>query len=135
MRWLFAIPGAAALFWGAWQLVEFLLDSKDWLDVGFWLVGGPIVHDALVAPIVAVVGLLLSRVVPNSWRTPVIAGTVVSAVLVLLAVPLLWRRFPAATNPGLHDRDYGLALLISLAVVWLGVLAVGLLRMARSAKR
>jgi hypothetical protein len=60
-------------------------------------------------------------------------GVVLSAVLTLLAVPLLWRPVGVVTNPGLHDRDYGIWLAVALGVVWAVVLTVGLVRVSRPA--
>jgi hypothetical protein len=101
-----------------------------------WFVGGPLVHDGLIAPAVGLVGLLLARTVTQPWRTPIIVGLVLTAVLALLATPLLWRPFGVVTNPGLHDRNYGAGLAITLGVVWLAVAVTGLAATAsRSRKR
>ncbi|HVK21031.1 MAG TPA: hypothetical protein VM677_06700, partial [Actinokineospora sp.] len=92
-----------------------------------WFVGGPVVHDAVVAPVVGGVGLLIASRISPRWRTPVLAGSVATGVLALLAVPLLWRPFGVPDNPGLHDRDYWLGLGVSLAIVWAAVALGGLL--------
>ena len=76
---------------------------------------GPRTRRGLAA--LAIVGL-----VPPPARAPVAAGGLASGVLVLLALPLLWRPFGVATNPGLHDGDYVLAAAVALGVVWLGAL-------------
>ncbi|HWM06950.1 MAG TPA: hypothetical protein VNP92_31820 [Actinophytocola sp.] len=131
VRLVFALAGAAALAWGGWLLWE-LVGSRGWLQAAFWLVGGPVVHDALVAPVVGLVGLALTRFVPRAWRVPVAVGAVLSGVLALLAAPLLWRPFGVAVNPGLHDADYVLGLSIALGVVWVGVLAGGMVRAKRT---
>ncbi len=85
-------------------------------------------HDGLVAPVVGVGGLVLARVLPVAWRVPVAVGAVLSGVLALIAVPLLWRPFGVATNPGLHDANYVLGLTVALGVVWLGVAVGGTIR-------
>jgi hypothetical protein len=99
-----------------------------------WFVGGPVLHDAVAAPVVGVLGVLLTRYVPVAWRAPIGVGAVLSGVLTLLAIPLLWRPFGVATNPGLHDRDYGLGFAIALGVVWVCVVAVGLCRARRRSR-
>jgi hypothetical protein len=53
-------------------------------------------------------------------------GGALTGVLVLLAVPLLWRPFAGPPNPGLNDRDYLVGLLVATGAVWLGVAAVAL---------
>ncbi|TDV45372.1 hypothetical protein [Actinophytocola oryzae] len=127
MRVLLALAGLVMLGYGGVLAWEFgssrTINAVEGLA---WFAGGPIVHDGLVAPVVGIVGLGIARVVARPWRTPVAVGVVLSAVLTLLAVPLLWRPFYVATNPGLHDRDYGTGLAIALAVVWVGVVVSGL---------
>ncbi len=132
-RLLFAIAGLGAILWGAVLSIEFAAESfqNAWQGAA-WLVAGPLVHDAVVAPVVGIVGWLIARHLPPAWRTPVTVGAVLSAILALLAIPLLWRPFGVTPNPGLHDRNYWLGLLIALAAVWVAAIATGLIRQVRS---
>jgi hypothetical protein len=92
---------------GAYLLAPVGPDS----DIWYWLIGGIIANDAILALIL----VLLSRFI-HGW---VIAPSVVSGVLMLVAVPTLWRMWDGGSlNPGLHDGNYVLALAISLAVIW-----------------
>jgi hypothetical protein len=135
-RLALALPGLAALIWGLVLAVQFALHSfGDGRSAVLFLIGGPVLHDAVVAPIVGVVGLVISRRVGLFWRTPMRVGAAISGVLALLAVPALWRTYAAPANPGLDDRNYGLGLLIALVVVWLGVVAGGLTRRHRHTPR
>lgn len=131
MRAVFALAGLAALAWGGWLALEFALGARNAVQALFWFVGGPLVHDLVVAPAVGLAGLALVRVVPRAWRAPVAVGAVLSGVLGLLALPLLWRPFGVATNPGLHDADYVLGLSIALVAVWVGVVVSALARRPR----
>jgi hypothetical protein len=131
-RVVLALTGLAATVWGLVLAVRFALHSvRDGGSAIGFFVGGPVVHDAVVAPVVGVVGLLVSRHVPEGWRTPVKVAAAMSGVLALLAVPALWRAHAGLPNPGLDDRDYGVGLLVALAVVWLLALAGGLVRWYR----
>jgi hypothetical protein len=131
-RIAFAVPGLAALVWGLVLAVQFALHSfRDGRSAVAFFIAGPILHDALVAPFVGLVGLVISRLVGQHWRTPVRLGAAVSGVLTLLAVPAIWRTYAGQPNPGLDDRNYTAGLLIALAVVWLAVVAWGLLRQRR----
>ncbi|MDG4786951.1 hypothetical protein O7626_13600 [Micromonospora sp. WMMD1102] len=99
-----------------------------------WLLAGPLLHDLLVAPLVGLVGLALGRLVPDrATRARIGTGLAVTATLLLIAVPLLWRPAPGPANPGLQDRNYLLQLGIWLAVLW-GGLAIGH-RLRRGAAR
>lgn len=130
-RLLLAASGLALMAYGAVLAWEFGTSRTVNAVQGIaWFVGGPLVHDGIVAPLVGLTGLLLARVVPTVWRMSVTIGVVLTGVLTLLAVPLLWRPFGVATNPGLHDRDYGLGLAIAVGVVWTTVVLAQLVRSA-----
>jgi hypothetical protein len=121
--------GAALGAYGAvllWRQVHW---TSGWLtNTGAYLFGGPVLHDAVLAPLVAVVGLAIAKVVPASWRATLATGLIATGVLVLISVPLLWRPHPAQPNPGLQDRPYLPGLLIFLAALWLGLVLTRLLR-------
>jgi hypothetical protein len=134
MRWIFALAGLGALAWGAWLAVD-VAAGHDSIQAAAWFIGGPLVHDGLVAPAVGLGGLVLTRVLPQKWRAPIAVGATLSGVLALLSVPLLWRPFGVAANPGLHDGNYALGLAIALAVVWAGVVTAGVLRTRKGAAR
>ncbi|MFG2051495.1 hypothetical protein ACGFIW_29195 [Micromonospora sp. NPDC048935] len=119
VRLLLLVFGAAAAAYGGWLLLPQLDTTLP------WLLGGPVLHDLLVAPLVGLVGLALGRLVPDrrrlAWLT---AGLLASATLLLIAVPLLWRPPTAPPNPGLPDRDYPLGLTVGLAAVWAVIVLV-----------
>lgn len=85
-------------------------------SVGIWLVGGVVLHDAVLAPLV--IGLAwLVRGTPTTWRRPAVVGLVVLGSLTLLAVPVLTGLGARADNPTLLDRPYGWSWLVTLVVV------------------
>ena len=127
IRVLLALPGLAALAWGAVLFAEYALPLRpDVFGTLGWLLGGPIVNDAIVAPLTALLGVALSRLLPPRWRTPVVAGTVTTATLAVLAFPLLWRPYGTSPMPGLHDADPALGLVLTVAAVWLAVVPTAL---------
>ncbi|WFE53389.1 hypothetical protein [Micromonospora sp. WMMD1155] len=120
VRLLLLVLGVAATAYGGWLL-------RGQLDTTVpWLIGGPVLHDLLVAPLVGLAGLALGRLVTNRRRRAwITAGLAASATLLLVAVPLLWRPPSAPPNPGLPDRDYPLGLTAGLTVLW-AVVAIAL---------
>lgn len=131
-RVLLVGAGAAIAAYGGWLLRPYL-EAATW-----WLLAGPIVHDAVLAPLVALAGLVLARLLPDpagadrpgdpagaggAARWWVGTGLVVSGTLLLIALPLLLRPAPAAPNPGLQDRDYLTELAIWLGAMWAAILA------------
>ncbi|WP_326559357.1 hypothetical protein [Micromonospora sp. NBC_01796] len=119
VRLLLLVLGAAAVAYGSWLLLPQLGTTLP------WLIGGPLLHDALAAPLIGLVGLALGRLVTDRVRLAwITAGLMVSATLVLIAVPLLWRPPSAPPNPGLPDRNYPLGLAAALATLWAAILIV-----------
>ena len=119
--------------YGGWLLLS-RQDADGNLDALLWLVGGVVVHDALLAPVVIGLGVLLSRVVPAGARAAAAAGLVVLGTLTLLAVPFLggFGRDNAPDNATLLDRDYTTGYLVLVfAVLVLVVLPVWLVTRRR----
>jgi hypothetical protein len=128
-RALLALPGLAALAWGVLLFVEYAFPLRpDVFGTVGWIVGGPLLNDGVVAPLTAVLGVVLARVLRPPWRVPVVTGTVITGVLLILAFPLLWRPYGTPPMPGLHDGNPALGLALTLAAVWLGVLLTALAR-------
>ncbi|KAA2252118.1 hypothetical protein F0L68_36820 [Solihabitans fulvus] len=126
LRVVLAVLGLAALGWGGSLLVPLLLGSPgDAVSLLAWLGGGPVLHDLLLAPAVALLGTVIVRALSPRWRGPVTTGLVVTGTLGLLSVPLLWRENSGPPNPGLHDRPYLAGLAAAVAVVWIVVLLCG----------
>ncbi|MEV4118685.1 hypothetical protein [Micromonospora sp. NPDC049645] len=119
VRLLLLVVGAAATGYGGWLLLPQLGTTLP------WLIGGPVLHDVLVAPLVGLVGLVLGRLLTNRMRRAwIVAGLLASATSLLIAVPLLWRPPSAPPNPGLPDRNYPLGLAVGLVVVWAVIVVV-----------
>ncbi|MDQ7911241.1 hypothetical protein RB614_42805 [Phytohabitans sp. ZYX-F-186] len=129
-RTLLAATGAGLAGYGAWLLWPRLPTA--WT----WLVAGPLLHDLVVAPLVLLTGLAARRLVRHpTYRTWLVRALTVSAILLLIAVPLVWRPRPAPPNPGLQDRDYATGLAIWLAALWLGALLGALAARRRDRRR
>jgi hypothetical protein len=117
-RALLGALGVLVAAYGGWLLLS-RQDTAGNLDTLLWLVGGVVVHDALLAPVVIGLGVMLSRVVPAGARAAAVAGLVVLGTLTLLAVPFLggFGRDNAPDNTTLLDRDYTAGYLVLVAAV------------------
>ena len=134
-RWLLYAAGAAMLFVGLRGIVE---DANGWTNPPYWLglfLAGAVVHDLVLAPAVFLAAVLLARAVPTAARPVVAAGTIVSAVLVLLAWPGLRGYGRDEGNPSILPLDYGAGLLLALAAIWGGIALYGLGRALRAGRR
>jgi hypothetical protein len=115
--------GLAGLVTGLVLLVDL---GPKLLAVLVWAVGGIVLHDGVLAPLVVVLGVLAASRVPAWLRAPLVGLLVVLGPLTLVAVPVLGRYGARYDNPTLLDRPYwtGYLALVALAVVVTAVVAV-----------
>jgi hypothetical protein len=126
-RWRTGLTVGGAI--GLSGLAGLLVDAAKTMPVVWleWMVGLLLVHDFVLAPLVHLAGRRLRDRAPAAWRWPIQLGVVTSGVLVLASVPLLVGvgRRTQPGNASVLPGDYPLALAGVLAVVRLGVLALG----------
>jgi hypothetical protein len=86
---------------------------------------------AAVLPVVLAIGRLLRRYVPAGLR-PVLQGTsFVSAIVAIVALPVLTGNGRAADLPSALPRDYAHGLAIALGLIWFSALVLTVARTAR----
>jgi hypothetical protein len=118
--WSAAVAGWAIIAVGVIGLGRHL-GTGGALDVGLWVVAGNIIHDLAVVPLAGAIAIAASLVVRPPWRTPLLAGLAISAVVVLFAVPLLGRYGAKPKNPSVLPLSYPSAVVTVLVVVWTAV--------------
>lgn len=125
--WVSAAVGWAVIGWGVYGIFSNRLDTRP-ANLAKFVVGGALLHDLLVAPLVILAGVLIARAVPARARGTVQAALIVSGVVALFAWPLVRAYGLAANNPTSLPHNYGLNLLIVLGVVWAVAAAAILLK-------
>jgi hypothetical protein len=115
--WIGMLVGAAVIGYG---LAGILRNSDSTLPprLGGWVVGGALLHDLVLAPVVLATGWLVVRLVPATTRRAVIVGLVLSGMVLLVAWIPLRGYGDRPENPTLHPIDYGTSVLTALAIVW-----------------
>ncbi|MGW5061078.1 hypothetical protein ACWEQ2_27805 [Streptomyces sp. NPDC004096] len=99
--------------------VHLLLDVRDLAGVLVWLGGAVVLHDALIAPLVLLMGWVLVR---GGVRGPVRGALLVAGALTAVALPVLLRPGKSA-NSSVLPLDYLRNWLLALV----GVVAVAVL--------
>lgn len=123
------------LFWTAvlvgWGVIVFgiggaLVDARFThpRSMAIWIVGCLIAHDFVLAPLVFAVGKALRRVASGAGRRMLQVSLYLYGVFVLVSIPVLGRFGQRPDNPTLLPRDYGVGLIVALAVVWAATTAV-----------
>lgn len=120
-RILLAVPGLAALGYGLTLVWD--APREDLSSALTWLIGGVVLHDGVLAPMVVGLGLVATRWLPDAWRAPVVVALVCWGSLSLLAIPVLSGEGVDRTNESLQHRPYvtswwiGTAATIALVVL------------------
>jgi hypothetical protein len=115
--WISAAVGWAAIGWGVVGIFRHRLDTRP-ANLAKFVVGGALLHDLLVAPVVILAGVLVVRAVPARARGPVQAALAVSGIVALFSWPLVRAYGLAAHNPTSLPHNYSLGLLVVLGVIW-----------------
>lgn len=129
--WVLSALGAAIIGFGIYGVIH---DSKLTVPVSFikWMVGGLILHDLVLAPLVILAGAGLRRFLPGRFRAPVQAALALAGVLALLSVPVIGAYGASRANPTvIYSHHYTRALIILFAILLAGA-AFGVLRAART---
>ncbi len=113
-----AMVGAGVIFLaiGAYALLsQVALDTLPNMIV--WLAGGLILHDVVIAAVVAAVGFVLGRWLPDGVRQIVAGGLIVAGIIALVALPVVIGGGRTPSNPTLLPLDYSRNLLIVVVII------------------
>lgn len=104
VRLLLAVAGAALVVWGLWLMRDF---SREQLtSEAFWLAGGIVLHDAVLAPVVVVIGVVAARWLPGHFRRPANLAFLIWGTLTIVFVPVLSGQGGKADNATILGRPY-----------------------------
>ncbi|GAB3360729.1 hypothetical protein [Modestobacter lapidis] len=133
-RWLFLLPGLAAVLYGGYGLLTAgsRIPLSSWAT---WFLGSALLHDLVIAPLWIGLGWLAARFLPGPARAPVVVAAAVSGVLTLVTLPFLLTPGNSPANPSFLPREYGRNLLLVVLAVWVVAAAwsVVAVRRARTA--
>lgn len=135
--WCGMVAGWLVASFGVWTLASGRDGLRGAVDVGVWVAAGHALHDLVVLPAAALVGVALARLAPRQTRAALRAGLFASVVAVAVAYPALRGFGRRPDNPSVLPLDYRSAVLTVVGVVW-GLVAIwialGVLRRARTAE-
>ena len=120
----------------AWGVRGILVESARThpAELGRWIIGSAVVHDALLVPLVLAVAWLARRVVPAAAWPAMRWALATTGVLLLVSWPYVRGYGRRPDNPSLLPRDYGQGLLVTLVLVWLVALVVAARALHRRAR-
>lgn len=121
--WPGAVMGWAVMAFAVRGLLHFHRTTNPWATVRL-VVGLDLVHDFLLVPVVLVIGVVVTRLVPLRLRRPLIVGLLLSGVVTLYAYPFVRGFGRSATTPSRLPNNYATGLVTVLSIVWV-VVVVG----------
>jgi len=127
--WVSAAAGWMIIAYGLRGMIHHRVDTRP-ANLAKFAVSGALIHDLVFAPLVLLVGVLVSRATPPRVRGILQAALIVSGSLVLFAYPLVRGYAHALRNPSSLPHNYTANLALALAIVW-AVAAVAIIRRLR----
>jgi hypothetical protein len=129
--WVSAAAGWAVIVVSVGGILSNRIDTRPG-SLARFVIGGALLHDVLVAPLVLLLALLVVKLVPAPVRSIVQGTLVVTAVVALFSYPLVRGYGLAARNPTSLPHNYALNLTVVLGVVWAIAAAVLVVRLRKS---
>lgn len=117
-RALLLVIGVGFGLWGVWLMRDFTAEQL--VSMGTWLLGGVIVHDAVIAPITVLIGVIAARVLPRHARAVAGVAFLVWATLTVAFINVLSGQGGKPGNDTVLNRPYGISwvvLTLAIAVI------------------
>jgi hypothetical protein len=115
--WFSAALGWAIIGYGLRGLFQHQIDTRP-ANLARFVIGGALIHDVIVAPLLIVAGVLVSRLTPARVRGIVQSALIVSGCLILFSYPLVRGFAHGLHNPSSLPHNYTANLAIALGAVW-----------------
>lgn len=115
--WPMALTGTAIMGFGVYGLFENSnrTHPDQWVR---WFLGAAIAHDFVLAPTVAVAGVLIARRTSDRYRAILQGALIASGIVVLTAYPFVRGYGRRPDNPTVLPNNYAVGLVLVLAVIW-----------------
>ena len=122
VRGLLVVAGVGFGLWGLWLMRDFTREQLT--SEAFWLAGGVVLHDAVLAPVVVLLGYAAARVLPAHFRSSSATAFLVWGTLTIAFLPVLSGQGGKAGNDTILGKPYVLSwIVLTLVLVGYAVVA------------
>jgi len=130
--WRIILP-AAGIALGAFGVFRLLTEIPTYslVILAVWLVAALVIQDAILTPSVVGVGWLLRRYIPDRGRRYLQVALIMSALITVIAVPMIFLRGTQPAVKALLLRNYGFNLILIIAIIAVISLILYAVRVAR----
>lgn len=133
VRLLLILTGVGFGLWGVWLMRDFT--TQQLTSEAFWLAGGVIVHDAILAPVVVVVGFVASRLLPDHFRSSTATAFLIWGTLTIAFLPVLSGKGGKPGNDTILGKPYVLSWIIMTLVLIAYAVVAALWRRRRTGRQ
>lgn len=132
--WVSAAAGWAVILGvGVRGIFAHSIDTRP-ANLARFVVGGALLHDLFVAPVVILLAVALARTMPTWARAAVQGALAVSGIVALFSYPLVRAYGLAAHNPTSLPHNYTRNLTLVLGLVWALAAALAIRRLRATAR-
>ncbi|MDX6277376.1 MAG: hypothetical protein QOJ72_1504, partial [Nocardioidaceae bacterium] len=107
VRGLLILTGIGFGMWGLWLMRDFT--GQQLTSEGLWFAGGVVLHDAVLAPVVVVIGFAASRLLPGHFRSSTATAFLLWGTLTIAFLPTLSGEGGKAGNHTILGKPYVLS--------------------------
>lgn len=123
VRLLLVVAGVGLGLRGLWLMRDF--DREQLTSEAFWLAGGVLLHDAILAPIVVAIGVVAARWLPGPFRAVTALAFLIWGTLTIVFIPVLSGQGGKPDNDTILGRPYWLSWLVMTLVLASGAAFMG----------
>lgn len=117
-RWIGLALGVPLIAWGVRGIVMDAARTHP-AELGRWLVGSAVVHDAVLLPVVLGIAVATRRLASDRVWPLVRWALSTTGVVLLVSWPFVRGYGQRSSNPSLLPRDYATGVVVAIAAVWL----------------
>lgn len=115
VRGLLVVAGVGFGLWGLWLMRDFTREQLT--SEAFWLAGGVVLHDAVLAPVVVLLGYGAARVLPAHLRSSSATAFLVWGTLTIAFLPVLSGQGGKPGNNTILGKPYVLSWIVLTLVL------------------
>ncbi|MEO6604403.1 MAG: hypothetical protein ABIN55_02195 [Aeromicrobium sp.] len=110
IRGLLILAGVGFGIWGIWLMRDFTREQLT--SEAFWLAGGVVLHDAILAPVVVAIGFVASKVLPGHFRSSTATAFLIWGTLTIAFLPVLSGQGGKPGNDTVLGKPYVLSWIV-----------------------
>ena len=129
-RIILAAAGMSLGLFGIYRLFT-QIPPASLVALGVWLLAALVIHDGLLSPAVVGVGSLLRRFVPDRGRRYLQIALLTGALVIVVALPMIYLQGSQPPVKALLLQNYGLNLILILGLIAVITLSLYAARVAR----